>query len=42
MKLILKTLKQVELEIEVESDLITVKELKLKIESLYSYDSTSF
>jgi len=39
MKLILKTLKQVELEIEVESDLITVKELKLKIESLYSYDS---
>ena len=39
MKLILKTLKQKELEIEVESDLITVKELKLKIESLYSYDS---
>ena len=39
MKLILKTLKQTELEIEVESDLITVKELKLKIESLYSYDS---
>ena len=39
MKLILKTLKQTELEIEVESDLITVKELKLKIENLYSYDS---
>ena len=39
MKLILKNLRQAEFEIEVESNLITVKELKLKIENEYSYDS---
>ena len=39
MKLILKNLRQAEFEIEVESNLITVKELKLKIESEYSFDS---
>ena len=39
MKLILKNLRQAEFEIDVESNLITVKELKLKIENEYSYDS---
>ena len=39
MKLILKNLKQVEYEIQIESNSITVKDLKLEIEKLYSYDS---
>ena len=40
MKLILKNLKQVVYEIQIESNSITVKDLKLEIEKLYSYDST--
>ena len=40
MKLILKNLKQVEYEIQIESNSITVKDLKIEIEKLYSYDST--
>ena len=39
MKLILKSLKQVEYEINLESDKITVKDLKIEIEKLYSFDS---
>ena len=39
MKLILKNLKQVEYEIYVESDKLTIKDLKLEIEKLYSFDS---
>ena len=39
MKLILKNLKQVEFEIQIESNSITVKALKKEIEKLYSFDS---
>ena len=39
MKLILKNLKQVEFEIQIESNSITVKTLKKEIEKLYSFDS---
>ena len=39
MKLILKSLKQVEYEINIQSDKITVKDLKIEIEKLYSFDS---
>ncbi len=39
MKLILKNLKQVEYEIYIESEKITVKDLKKEIEKLYSFDS---
>ena len=39
MKLILKNLKQVEFEIFIESEKITVKEFKKEIEKLYSFDS---
>ena len=39
MKLILKNLKQVEYEIYIESDQVTVKDLKIEIEKLYSFDS---
>ena len=39
MRLILKNLRQAEFEINVESSEISVKELKLQIENLYSYDS---
>ena len=39
MKLILKNLKQVEFEIQIESNSITVKSLKKEIEKLYSFDS---
>ena len=39
MKLILKNLKQVEFEIFIESEKITVKEFKKEIEELYSFDS---
>ena len=39
MRLILKNLRQAEFEINVESSEITVKELKLQIEKIYSYDS---
>ena len=39
MKLILKSLKQVEYEIYIDSDQITVKEFKKEIEKLYSFDS---
>ena len=37
MKLILKNLKQVEFEIFIESEKITVKEFKKEIEELYSF-----
>ena len=40
MKLILKNIKQEVYEIQIESNSITVKDLKLEIEKLYSYDST--
>ena len=39
MKLILKNLRQVEYEIIIQSDKISVKELKKEIENLYSFDS---
>ena len=39
MKLLLKSLKQVEYEIYIESNEITVKDLKIEIEKLYSFDS---
>ena len=39
MKIILKNLKQVKFEIQIESNLITVKDLKIEIEKLYSFDS---
>jgi len=39
MKIILKNLKQVEFEIQIESNSITVKELKNEIEKIYSFDS---
>ena len=39
MKLILKNIKQVEFEIQIESNSITVKALKKEIEKLYSFDS---
>ena len=39
MKLILKSLKQVEYEIYIDSDQITIKDLKKEIEKLYSFDS---
>jgi UV excision repair protein RAD23 len=39
MKLILKNLKQVEFEIFIDSEKITVKEFKKEIEKLYSFDS---
>jgi UV excision repair protein RAD23 len=39
MKLILKNLKQVEFEIQIESNSITVKDLKNEIEKIYSFDS---
>ena len=39
MRLILKNLKQLEYEIHIESNSITVKDLKLEIEKLYSFDS---
>ena len=40
MKLILKNLKQVQYEIIIQSEKITVKDLKIEIEKLYSFDST--
>ena len=39
MKLILKNLKQVEYELIIDSDNITVKDLKIQVEKLYSFDS---
>ena len=39
MKLILKNLRQIEYEIIIQSDKISVKELKIEIEKLYSFDS---
>ena len=39
MRIILKNLKQVEYEIQIESNSITVKDLKKEIEKLYSFDS---
>ena len=39
MRIILKNLKQKEYEIQIESNSITVKELKKEIEKLYSFDS---
>ena len=39
MRLILKNLKQVEYEIYVQSEKISVKDLKNEIEKLYSFDS---
>ena len=39
MKIILKNLKQVEFELQVESNSITVKDLKNEIEKIYSFDS---
>ena len=39
MKIILKNLKQIEYELQIESNSITVKDLKIEIEKLYSFDS---
>ena len=39
MRLILKSLKQVEYEIYIQSEKINVKDLKNEIEKLYSFDS---
>ena len=39
MRIILKNLKQVEYEIQIESNSITVKDLKKEIEKLYFFDS---
>ena len=39
MRIVLKTLKQIEYELLIESNNITVKDLKLEIERLYSFDS---
>jgi len=39
MKIILKNLKQIEYELQIPSNSISVKELKLIIEDVYSFDS---
>ena len=39
MKIIIKSLKQVLYNVEIESDLKTIKDLKNKIEEIHSFDS---